>query len=293
MLLRYIGSDTLASVETGFGGESISVSPWDIIQVHPDTNLEEQHPSLFTRFTQFGQSLQKKVTISSAEILALNSTPKELIAAPWAGYIVDVRSITAFLDYNGAAYATYTTLDFRYTNWSGAKVVPSIANLLDQTANRIVTSKWGLAPFVSDITNIRTPLGWLLTGSTTWDAGSIDDGNEEVTEITVTGAALWDFVLVSSSLDVADLGLVGQVTATNTVTVQLLNNTGGAIDLAEATVYVAVIPRSNFTAPAAQSSDDGLINVANAAVVAYAPSGDPVTGDSPVYVTIDYTIIQV
>ena len=100
-------------------------------------------------------------------------------------------------------------------------------------------------------------------------------------------------MLVSSSLDVADLGLVGQVTATNTVTVQLLNNTGGAIDLAEATVYVAVIPRSNFTAPAAQSSDDGLINVANAAVVAYAPSGDPVTGDSPVYVTIDYTIIQV
>jgi hypothetical protein len=83
-----------------------------------------------------------------------------------------------------------------------------------------------------------------LYASATWDAGSIATAAEAVTEVTVTGAALGDFVLVSMSIDVADLTLTAQVTAAGTVTVQLANVTGGAIDLASATVYLCVIPRS-------------------------------------------------
>lgn len=82
-----------------------------------------------------------------------------------------------------------------------------------------------------------------LDGSETYDAGSIADGDEEVGEVTVTGAALGDFVLASLSIDVADLAITAAVTAANTVTYQLLNNTGGAIDLGSATVYVRVLPR--------------------------------------------------
>ena len=85
------------------------------------------------------------------------------------------------------------------------------------------------------------PSRW-LEGSATWDPGSIADGDEEAKEITVTGAALGDFVLVSFNLDVADLALVGAVTAANTVTAQLLNNTGGAIDLASGTIRARVLP---------------------------------------------------
>jgi len=81
-----------------------------------------------------------------------------------------------------------------------------------------------------------------LTGSDTWDPGNIGNGAEEAKEITVTGAALGDFVLVAFSLDVADLALVGAVTAADTVTAQLLNNTGGAVNLAEGTVTALVIP---------------------------------------------------
>lgn len=77
--------------------------------------------------------------------------------------------------------------------------------------------------------------------SETYDAGSIDDGNEEVGELTVTGAALGDYCLSSITVDVADLAITAAVTAANTVTYQLLNNTGGAIDLASATVKVLVI----------------------------------------------------
>lgn len=83
----------------------------------------------------------------------------------------------------------------------------------------------------------------LLEGSATWDPGNIADGAEEAVDITVTGAALGDFVLVSFSLDVADLTLTAAVTATNTVTAQLSNSTGGAIDLNSGTVRVKVLKR--------------------------------------------------
>lgn len=88
----------------------------------------------------------------------------------------------------------------------------------------------------------------MLDGSATWDAASIADGDEVVTEVTVTGAALGDFAIASFSIDVADLTLAAAVTAANTVTVQLLNNTGGAIDLASGTVYARVIKRGDVLA---------------------------------------------
>lgn len=82
-----------------------------------------------------------------------------------------------------------------------------------------------------------------LEASETFDAGSIADGDEEVGEITVTGAVLGDFCLASLSIDVADLAITAAVTAADTVTYQLLNNTGGAVDLASATVRVRVLPQ--------------------------------------------------
>lgn len=82
-----------------------------------------------------------------------------------------------------------------------------------------------------------------LEASETYDAGSIADGDEEVGEITVTGAVLGDYVLASLSIDVADLAITAAVTAADTVTYQLLNNTGGAVDLASATVRVRVLPQ--------------------------------------------------
>ena len=80
-----------------------------------------------------------------------------------------------------------------------------------------------------------------LTGSTTWDASSIADGNEEAKELTVTGAELGDFVLSSLSIDIADLVLDAQVTAADTVTAILANNTGGAVDLGSCTLSVIVV----------------------------------------------------
>jgi hypothetical protein len=83
-----------------------------------------------------------------------------------------------------------------------------------------------------------------LKGSGTWDPGSIADGNEAAASVTVTGAELGDYAIASFSLDVQDLALNAQVTATDTVTCTLLNNTGGAIDLDSGTLYVRVFRRT-------------------------------------------------
>jgi len=49
---------------------------------------------------------------------------------------------------------------------------------------------------------------------------------EVAVEATVTGAALGDFVFITSKIDPADLSFVAYVTAANTVTIQLQNLTG-------------------------------------------------------------------
>jgi hypothetical protein len=80
----------------------------------------------------------------------------------------------------------------------------------------------------------------VLKKSVTWDADSIDDGNEEAKDITVTGAALGDAVIVVPGIDVENLGISGTVTDEDTVTVILSNNTGAAIDLGSMTITAYV-----------------------------------------------------
>ena len=79
--------------------------------------------------------------------------------------------------------------------------------------------------------------------SETKDWGSVSDGDEAAEEVTVTGAQLGDFALASMSIDTTDITLTATVTAADTVTVILDNNTGGSIDLGSGTLYVMVMPR--------------------------------------------------
>jgi hypothetical protein len=112
-----------------------------------------------------------------------------------------------------------------------------------------------------------------LIGSETKDFGSIADGNEETEEITVTGAALGDFVLASMSIDVTDLTITASVTAANTVTVVVGNFTGGAIDLGSGTLTVKVFPKSQNLVSGANSNFEILgTNMTSALVTRNATS---------------------
>lgn len=83
-----------------------------------------------------------------------------------------------------------------------------------------------------------------LQNSATWNPGVIPNSSGEDKDVTVTGAALGDFVMVSFSLDVTGIVLDAQVTSANTVTAVMSNNTGQSKNLAEGTLYVKVIPRT-------------------------------------------------
>lgn len=86
--------------------------------------------------------------------------------------------------------------------------------------------------------------GALLSGSKTHDFGSIADGARESTTVTVTGAALGDFFEgVSLGVDQAGVMIWGYVSAADTVTVTLHNETGAAVDLASTPLRVRVRKR--------------------------------------------------
>lgn len=106
------------------------------------------------------------------------------------------------------------------------------------------------------ITTKRNPGGGMLTGTqvgihslgvgqasgtVTWNPSSLANGASTSQEVTVTGAALGDFVIVSFSLDVQDLTLTADVTAANTVTAVLANNSGASVDLGSGTLKVLVL----------------------------------------------------
>ena len=84
---------------------------------------------------------------------------------------------------------------------------------------------------------------WNLIGSVsaTYDPPSILDGDNASTTVTVTGAALGDFVEVSFSRNLANIIMTSWVSTTDTVTVLLQNESGGTVDLASGTLRVRVM----------------------------------------------------
>ena len=81
----------------------------------------------------------------------------------------------------------------------------------------------------------------ILRGTATWDPASLADDDATRTSVTVTGAAVGDFCLVShSGAEANEYHLTGQVTGSNAVEVTL-TATAGAADLASGTLVVIVL----------------------------------------------------
>jgi len=134
--------------------------------------------------------------------------------------------------------------------------------------------------YLDEYFNKLPALNAYLQASETKDWGNIADGDEEAEDVTVTGAALGDYAVASMSIDITDLVLTAAVTAANTVTVSLSNDTGGAINLGSGTLTVkvfkagstAIDKNNNFevlgtnmtTALATRSATIASINLATA-----------------------------
>ena len=80
---------------------------------------------------------------------------------------------------------------------------------------------------------------WKVT--CTLDAGSLGDGAGESDTIAVPGVALGDMVLgFSTGVDRAGITITGYVSASDTVTLRVQNESGGTVDLASTTVKLVV-----------------------------------------------------
>ena len=82
-----------------------------------------------------------EVEISSAEILALFTTPKTLVAAPGAGKLLEFISLLLAYDYGTVVYTigTATNIQVKYTDASGAAVstTQAVTGMLDQATDQL------------------------------------------------------------------------------------------------------------------------------------------------------------
>uniref|UniRef100_A0A6M3KAK0 Uncharacterized protein n=1 Tax=viral metagenome TaxID=1070528 RepID=A0A6M3KAK0_9ZZZZ len=92
--------------------------------------------------------------------------------------------------------------------------------------------------------SITREFGTYFEEAFTWNPGSLADGaGETSTDIPAPGAALGDYVAVSSSLDLQGIICTAYVHAEDVVHIRLQNETGGTIDLASSTFRVKVVKR--------------------------------------------------
>ena len=82
---------------------------------------------------------------------------------------------------------------------------------------------------------------WLVTETVNFGNAATGSGTFASVDVTVPNVALGDMlVAVSVGVDTIDGVIYGAVTAANTVTLTLLNNSAGAIDLASTTCKFVV-----------------------------------------------------
>lgn len=119
------------------------------------------------------------VAVSSAELLALNTTPKSLLAAPGATDYYEVLSVHLAYTHVTAAYTVgdATNLNVKYTNASGASTLVdlSVTGFLDQASNQLRIMK----PDDANITPVlNAPMVLTLAGTGNMTLG---DGTLSVT----------------------------------------------------------------------------------------------------------------
>jgi hypothetical protein len=83
---------------------------------------------------------------------------------------------------------------------------------------------------------------WAVSESVDFGNAAVGSGTFASVDVTVPGVALGDIVMgVSIAVDTVDTVIAGAVTAANTVTLTVLNNTAGAVNLSPAIVDFIVV----------------------------------------------------
>jgi len=90
-----------------------------------------------------------KVTLTSAQVQALVTTPITLVEAPGAGMIVSVLSATCYIDYNSVAYTTGADILIEY----GTATIVTFDGVLALTADTVMVASQGGNAAVGSVAN--------------------------------------------------------------------------------------------------------------------------------------------
>lgn len=120
----------------------------------------ESHKHLGTDSLQVDQAnllnarfygLFSRVQLTSAQVLALHTTPVTLVPAFGAASVIIVDSIDAKLAYNTTTYTGANALEFRYTDGSGTKVS---ADMASSFIDSVATAYDHVAGVVTELTPV-------------------------------------------------------------------------------------------------------------------------------------------
>lgn len=152
----------------------------------------------------------------------------------------DYTLVSFGVDLQGITVTSYVSatdvVTVRLQNESGATV-----DLASTTVRvRVIPyATFGRVPVLASLAGV-------LTGSATYDAANLVDKAGESTNITVTGAALGDFALISTGIDMSGITVTGYVSAADTVTLRVQNETTGTLDINSQTIRATTIPSGLF-----------------------------------------------
>ena len=206
--------------------------------------LEYFRPGVVSRLVVYFGGGLVAADISSLNIMYNSGTNSIMSITPPAAPTQDPVDLTAALGF-GTTAMNSTAFAQRATNFN---VQVTWASDLRGTGKfllfdiDIIPDALDTSYLFGDKNSIRKAHGpAIFYGQKTYDAPSIAAGAQTSTTVTVTGASVGDFVTaVALGVSPAGLTKTSEVTAADTVTVWLDNNTAGAIDLASTTLSVKV-----------------------------------------------------
>lgn len=123
-----------------------------------------------------GEVVTVKVSLSSAEILALNGTPKELIAAPGSGKIIQPIATMYRYNYGTLTYNTNQTMQLYYNGFVGNTITNTLLSRTESAILRqgaISTTSLTYLTATQDIVNKAFMLS-VQTGNPAAGDGTLD-----------------------------------------------------------------------------------------------------------------------
>lgn len=82
--------------------------------------------------------------------------------------------------------------------------------------------------------------------SATYDAASLADGVGETTTVTIPGAVLGDACVASLGVSAAGITITCYISAANTASVRLQNESAGTLDLASTTLRIFILRKGVY-----------------------------------------------